>query len=42
MLAFVRRCTIADRPLEERSAVEARELALARELAAREIVRWGD
>lgn len=33
---------IADRPLEERSAVEARELAKARELAAREIVKWSD
>lgn len=33
---------IADRPLEERDAIEAREQAKERELAAREIVRWGD
>ncbi|MEW6331599.1 MAG: alpha/beta hydrolase, partial [Pseudomonadota bacterium] len=33
---------IADRPLEERDAIEAREQAKARELAEREIVRWGD
>lgn len=34
--------TIADRPLEERDAIEARELAKKRELIAREIVKWGD
>ena len=33
---------ISDRPLEERSAVEARELAKERELVAREVVKWAD
>jgi pimeloyl-ACP methyl ester carboxylesterase len=33
---------IADRPLEERDAVEARELAEERTLVAREITKWAD
>ena len=33
---------IADRSLEERDAIETREQAKARELIAREIVKWSD